>query len=119
MKPTLVIGASTNPERYSFKAITQLRAHGHPVIAFGLRTGRVKDVEIGTEWNENWIVDTVTLYINPGLQESLYNKIIALKPKRVIFNPGTENADFVEHLKEKGIETEYACTLVLLSIGDY
>lgn len=119
MKSTLVIGASTNPERYSFKAITQLRAHGHPVIAFGLRSGRVKDVEIETAWNENWIVDTVTLYLNPGLQVPLYDKIIALKPKRVIFNPGTENADFVELLEEKGIEAEYACTLVMLSIGNY
>jgi predicted CoA-binding protein len=119
MKPTLVIGASTNPERYSYRAITQLRSHGHPVIAFGLRTGQVKDVEIETEWNEKWSVDTVTLYINPGLQVPFYEKIMALKPKRVIFNPGTENSEFASMLREIGVETEYACTLVMLSVGNY
>lgn len=119
MKPTLVIGASTNPARYAHKAIESLRDHGHPVVALGLKSGIVADVEIETVWNSSWDVDTVTLYINPSLQEQYFDKILALKPKRVIFNPGTENAKFVALLKENGIESDYACTLVLLAIDKY
>lgn len=119
MKPTLVIGASTNPARYSFMAVTQLRQHGHPVIAYGLDKGSVAGVTIENEWNESWQVDTVTLYLNPVRQEAYYDKIIALRPKRVIFNPGTENPLFASLLETSGIETEVACTLVLLSINRY
>lgn len=118
-KTTLVIGASTNVERYSYKAILSLTYHKHPVIAFGLRKGEVNGIQIETIWNPNWEVDTVTLYINPSLQKDYYDKIIQLNPKRVIFNPGTENYEFQTLLVEKGIEFENACTLVLLSIGDY
>jgi len=119
MKPTLVIGAHTDPTRYAYKAIKRLRAHGDPVTAFGLRSGTVDDVEIETEWNENWKIDTVTLYINPQRQEGYTDKIIALKPKRVIFNPGTENPEFIRELQQAGIEAEVACTLVLLSLNQY
>lgn len=119
MKPTLVIGASTKPERYAFKAITALRQHNHTVVAFGQRGGAVAGVSIETEWNPTWDVDTVTLYINPVIQESYYERILALKPKRVIFNPGTENRPFENELRLAGIEAEEACTLVLLSIGQY
>ena len=119
MKPTLVIGASTKPERYSYKAINQLREKGHAVYAFALRHGKVADLEFETEWNENWQVDTVTLYVNPILQQSFYDKIISLKPKRVIFNPGTENPELVSLLIENNIAFENACTLVLLSIDQY
>ncbi|MFN5147545.1 MAG: CoA-binding protein [Flavobacteriia bacterium] len=118
-KVTLVIGASTNPDRYSFQAISRLRDYGHPVIAFGQRSGKVADVDIQTEWNSNWNVDTVTLYLNPSRQEVYYRQILDLKPNRVIFNPGTENSAFVSLLKEAGIATEEACTLVMLSIGNY
>jgi uncharacterized protein len=118
-KTTLVIGASTNIERYSYKAIISLTYHKYSVIAFGLRKGEVNDIEIETVWNPKWEVDTVTLYINPSLQKEYYDKIIDLKPKRVIFNPGTENYEFQQLLSHKGIEFENACTLVLLSIGDY
>lgn len=119
MKPTLVIGASTNPNRYSFSAINMLRQYGYDAIAFGLKPGKVSDVDIETVWNPNWEVDTVTLYLNPQRQEAFYEKIVALKPRRVIFNPGTENRVFTHLLNENGIETEEACTLVLLSIGNY
>jgi predicted CoA-binding protein len=119
MKPTLVIGASTKPERYAFKAITALKNHLHPVVAFGQRGGVVAGVSIETEWNPTWEVDTVTLYINPVIQESYYERILALKPKRVIFNPGTENHPFENELRLAGIEAEESCTLVLLSIGQY
>ena len=118
-KATLVIGASTKSDRYSYQAIMRLRSYGHPVIAFGQSEGQVDDVSIETDWNPGWEVDTVTLYINPARQEDYYERILELKPNRVIFNPGTENAAFVSLLKEAGIETEYACTLVMLSIGNY
>ncbi|MDD2983775.1 MAG: CoA-binding protein [Crocinitomicaceae bacterium] len=119
MKPTLVIGASANPERYAFKAVQSLVNHGHSVIAFGRRKGVIGDVEIRNDWNTTWKVDTVTLYINSKIQEDYYEMIIGLKPKRVIFNPGTENPTFYNMLKEKDIEVVPACTLVMLSIGDY
>lgn len=120
MKPTLVIGASDNPSRYAYKAVVSLVNHGHSVIAFGKRKGTsIGDVEIRNDWNTTWHVDTVTLYINPKIQEDYYKMIIGLKPKRVIFNPGTENPVFQQMLLEKNIKVELACTLVMLSIGDY
>lgn len=119
MGTTLVIGASPNPDRYSHKAVVSLRAKGHEVIAFGPRKGHILDIEITQEWNTNWEIDTVTLYINATVQRDYYEKITALNPRRVIFNPGTENSEFYEILKKKGIEVEVACTLVLLSIGNY
>jgi predicted CoA-binding protein len=119
MLNTLVIGASLNPERYSYKAIEMLRKHEHDVIAFGPKTGMVNGVSIENEWNNNWKVDTVTLYLNPQRQEGFYEKIIALHPTRVILNPATENDLFNAQLQAAGIQTENACTLVLLSIGNY
>lgn len=119
MADTLVIGASLNPERYSYKAIEMLRHHERDIIAFGPKTGTVCGVSIENEWNIHWKVDTVTLYLNPQRQETYYDKIVALKPRRVIFNPGTENDLFTIQLQAAGIQTENACTLVLLSIGNY
>lgn len=119
MKPTLVIGASDHPTRYAYKAIRELRSYGHPVIALALDDGKVDDVEFDTEWDSEWKVDTITLYINPTRQPPFYSKIVALKPKRVIFNPGTENSELVQLLEKNGIEADYACTLVLLAIGRY
>jgi predicted CoA-binding protein len=119
MKPTLVIGASNNPNRYAYKAVVSLLNHGHSVIAFGQKKGSIGDERIHNDWDTTWHVDTVTMYINPKIQEDYYQMIIGLKPKRVIFNPGTENSFFYEMLKEKNIQVELACTLVMLSIGDY
>jgi uncharacterized protein len=119
MKKTLVVGASLNPDRYSFKAINALRLAGHPVVAFGLKEGIVADVNIQKEWQFTADIDTVTMYVNPQRQIELYDKIIALNPKRVIFNPGTENSEFEALLSTNKIETEQACTLVLLSIDQY
>lgn len=116
---TLVIGSSTNPERYSFKAITSLRSHAHEVVAHGLKTGKVVDVEIQTEWPKDEIIDTVTLYVGPQNQDEYIDKIIQLKPRRIIFNPGTENSDFVQKATSQGIECEIACTLVLLATNQY
>ena len=119
MKRTLIIGASSNPSRYSYLATQKLKAFGHPVLLIGRRSGFVLGEEIHLEkviWND---VDTVTLYINPRLQPEYYDYIITLNPKRVIFNPGTENETFMELLDNKGIEVVEACTLVMLATNQY
>lgn len=118
-KKTLVIGASTNPNRYSNIAIKRLRDKQVETIALGLKKGKVLDVVIDDEKIVYKDIDTVTLYLNPKRQEEYYMYIIGLKPTRVIFNPGTENMDFVKLLKENNIESEVACTLVLLSTNQY
>jgi predicted CoA-binding protein len=119
MKKTVVIGASTNPERYAHRAVRELRYHGHPVIALGLKPGQIADVNIHTDRPQIDHVDTVTLYVGPANQEFWQDYILQLKPKRVIFNPGTENSAFAKLLESKGIASEESCTLVLLSIGNY
>ena len=119
MKKTLVIGASLKEVRYSNIAIKKLRSFEHPVLAIGLRKGQIEDVNIETEMVPFKEVNTVSLYLNPKRQESYYDYIISLKPERVIFNPGTENPNFYNLLKNEGIAYEEACTLVLLSTRQY
>lgn len=116
---TLVIGASANPNRYSNIAIKRLRGKELPTVALGLRKGKVLDVFINDEKLHYNTIDTVTLYLNPKRQEEYYNYIINLQPRRVIFNPGTENMEFVELLTAHKIASEIACTLVLLSTNQY
>ncbi|HPW97489.1 MAG TPA: CoA-binding protein [Flavobacterium sp.] len=118
-KKTLVLGASTKPDRYAFKAITKLVDNGHSVIALGQNTGEVAGIKIYTKNIPLKNIDTVTLYLNPLRQRDYYNYIIETKPKRVIFNPGTENPEFYQLLKSNGIEVEVACTLVLLATNQY
>lgn len=118
-KTTLVLGASVNTERYSNKAILKLRANKIEVFAVGAKKGTVLDVAIEVEKLPFTAIDTVTLYLNPTRQKEYYEYILGLKPKRVIFNPGAENMEFVTLLQENNIETEVACTLVLLSINQY
>lgn len=119
MKKTLVIGASLNPNRYSNLAINRLVNHDHTVEALGLRKGEVAGVSIATEKEDFKNIDTVTLYLNPKRQEEYYDYILSLKPRRVIFNPGTENPELYKILKENNIESEVACTLVLLGTNQY
>ena len=118
-KKTLVLGASQNPQRYSYLALNKLSTHKHTVVAIGGRKGKVGDVEIDTEQKPLTDIDTVTLYLNPQNQIPYYNYIISLKPKRIIFNPGTENEELYTLAKRNGIEVIEACTLVLLSTGQY
>ncbi len=119
MKKTLVLGASLNPGRYSYLAINRLVSYGHSVAAVGLKKGIVAGVPIATEKEPFENIDTVTLYLNPRRQEEYYDYIVALKPKRVIFNPGTENPELYKILKEHNIDSEVACTLVLLGTNQY
>jgi len=118
-KKTLVLGASDNPSRYSYLAINRLRKYGHPVVAIGKKKVKVEDVDVDTEPRPFEDVDTVTLYLNPEHQEEYYDYIISLHPKRIIFNPGAENEKLVELAKKNGIRPMDACTLVLLSTGQY
>ena len=118
-KKTLVIGASLKPERYSNIAIKRLRKYKHDIRAFGLKAGMVEDVFIDTELMPYKDIDTITLYLNPMRQKPYYDYIIGLNPKRVIFNPGTENSEFYNLLKQNNIEFEVAFTLVLLGTNQY
>ncbi len=119
VKKTLVLGASDNPARYSYLAINRLRSHGHPVVGIGRKNTKVADVFIEKEKIPVNDIDTVTLYLNPKHQEEYYDYIFSLHPKRIIFNPGTENDQLIEMAKEKNIRTMEACTLVMLSTGQY
>jgi uncharacterized protein len=118
-KKTLVLGASSNPARYSYLAIQRLRKHGHPVIAVGRRIGEVAGVNISKEHLPDEDVDTITLYLNPTNQREYYDYILNLQPKRIIFNPGTENDELIQKAKENNIQPVIACTLVMLSTGQY
>ena len=119
MKKTLVFGASLKPNRYSYYAIERLVANGIETHAFGIREGVVSGVPVKSTLEGLEGIHTVTLYINPTRQEAYYSDIIALKPKRVIFNPGTENREFRRLLISEGIAAEDSCTLVLLSTQQY
>jgi predicted CoA-binding protein len=118
-KKTLVLGATTKPEKAAFKAIGMLVAKGHSVLALGQNTGEVAGVKINTKAIPVKNIDTISLYINPTRQRDYYNYIVDAKPKRVLFNPGTENPEFYQLLELNNIKYEAACTLVLLTLNKY
>jgi predicted CoA-binding protein len=118
-KLTVVIGASPNPDRYSFLAVNRLRAHNHPVVAIGKKEGDINGTPVTAEHPSLENVDTVTLYMNPLRQQEYYQYILSLHPKRIIFNPGTENPELEAMAQKQGIETLEACTLVMLGTGQY
>lgn len=119
MSNTLIIGASPNPMRYAYKAAHMLKAKGHRIINVGIKKGEVAGVAIEQPGLLHEDVDTITLYVGEDIQHSYYDYILQTKPRRVIFNPGTENPELEELLKSNGIEPVEACTLVLLSTGQY
>ncbi|MBP1662919.1 MAG: hypothetical protein H6Q19_59 [Bacteroidetes bacterium] len=116
---TLIIGASNNPERYSYKAAERLLAHEHEIELLGRRSDEIFGKKIQTEKKDFESIDTVTLYVGAQHQSEYYNYIVSLKPRRVIFNPGTENPEFVQLLEANGIQCEIACTLVLLGTNQF
>lgn len=118
-KKTLILGATPNPGRYAYLAANRLVNHGHPIVNVGIKTGEVAGVPIEKPEEIHKDIDTITLYVGPQNQPALYDYILDTQPKRIIFNPGTENSELQKLANAKGIETEYACTLVLLSIGEY
>lgn len=118
-KKTVILGASTNPDRYSFLALNKLKRYNHDVVAVGNREGTVNGVPILKEAALVPDVDTITLYLNPLNQKKYYDYILEQQPRRIIFNPGTENPELEKMAREKGIQTIEACTLVMLSTGSY
>lgn len=119
MKKTLVLGASIKPSRYSNIAVNRLLDHQIDTVAFGLQQGIIRKVQIKTNFEDFQNVHTITLYISPKHQRGYIDKILQLRPKRVIFNPGTENPEMYRVLEKEGIEVLEACTLVLLATGQY
>ncbi len=119
MKKTVIIGATTNPARYAYLAASMLQSHKVPFVPVGIRKGEVYGEKI-LDMREFPTVDdvhTVTLYLGPQNQPPYYDYILGLRPKRIIFNPGTENDELLEMAQKKGIETEEGCTLVMLRTG--
>lgn len=118
-KKTLVLGASTNPGRYSNIAIKRLVSNNQPTVAVGLKIGEVAGVTITNQPEIFLDIDTITLYMNPQRQKPYYDYILSLQPERVIFNPGTENPELYALLRSNSIEIEVACTLVMLATNQY
>jgi predicted CoA-binding protein len=118
-KKTIVLGATPDASRYAYLAANRLVKSGHDIINVGIKTGEVAGVPIEKPETIHDDIDTITLYVGPQNQPPLYDYILQTHPKRIIFNPGTENSELRKMANEKGIETEYACTLVMLSVGQY
>ncbi|MHA8080976.1 CoA-binding protein [Aquirufa regiilacus] len=115
----LVYGASTNPTRYAYLATNLLLEKGHEVFLVGIKKGEVQGIEIQNNQPIIFEIDTVTLYVGPSHQQDLLEYLNQLNPKRVIFNPGTENPALMSALHKQGIEVEEACTLVMLHTGQF
>ncbi len=115
----LVYGASTNPERYAYIATELLLAKGHDVCLVGNKSGEVNGISIQVGQPTCTEIHTVTLYVGPKNQLDLLAYLLVINPKRVIFNPGTENPALMKELASKGIEVEEACTLVMLHTGQF
>lgn len=116
----VILGASAKPERYSHQALQSLREHGHEVIPVHPAFSQIDGIPVVADVSQvEGAVDTVTMYVGADISGKLTDKLIALKPKRVIFNPGAENPELARKLQGAGIQTEEACTLVLLATGRY
>lgn len=118
-KRTVIIGATPNPARYAYRAAHMLDHHGHTFIPVGIKKGEIAGKTILDLRQKPPIeeVDTVTLYIGPQNQPEWEDYILSLRPRRIIFNPGTENLAFANKATQQGINTEEACTLVMLQLG--
>jgi predicted CoA-binding protein len=119
MKKTLILGASTNPTRYAYLAANRLVDYGHPIINIGQKVGLVANQPIEKASIIHSDIHTITMYIGASGQKDLYNYILETNPKRIIFNPGSENPELAMLANKRGIETIEACTLVMLSTNQY
>lgn len=115
----LIFGASTNPTRYAYIATNLLLEMGHEVFLVGIKEGEVSGITVQQDQPNIPDIDTVTLYVGTQHQQDLLAYMNQLKPKRVIFNPGTENSVLMSELMKLGIQVEEACTLVLLHTGQF
>ncbi len=119
MKKTIVIGASENTSRYSNMAVKKLIEYGYEVVPLGIKNGKIGNLEIITNKPKLVDIDTITLYVGEKKQVEWIDYILTINPKRLIFNPGTENKEFIKIAKDKGIEVKQACTLVMLDFGQF
>ena len=116
----VILGASDKPDRYSHKAQLLLREHGHEVVPVHPKLASIEGVPVVADLSQvSGAVDTVTMYVGAAISSGLADKLIALKPRRVIFNPGSENPALVAKLEAADIAVEEACTLVLLRTGQF
>lgn len=120
-KKTAIIGASDDPSRYAYLAAQRLLANGHDIIPISIHNGKVQGISFLDLKEKQRVdgIDTITMYINPVHQKEWEDYLLSLQPKRIIFNPGTENRSLEEKAQAKGIETLHACTLVMLGSGQY
>ncbi|MCS6833332.1 MAG: CoA-binding protein, partial [Flammeovirgaceae bacterium] len=116
---TLILGASPNPTRYAYIAAQRLMEKGHPIVLVGIKKGEINGIPILNHREIQPNIDTITLYLSPENQKEWYEYILNTHPKRLIFNPGTENDELAQKARQKGIQTVEACTLVMLSLGNY
>lgn len=116
----VIVGASNNPERYSHRALLLLRKHGHEVVPVHPKLAEIEGIPVVSDLGGvSGPVDTVTMYVGAAISTGMQDQLIALKPTRVIFNPGAENAVLAAALQKAGIACEEACTLVLLNVGQF
>lgn len=116
----VIVGASNNPERYSHKALISLRSHGHEVVPVHPKLAEIEGITVVQDLSLiSGPVDTVTMYVGSAISSGLQEKLTLLQPRRVIFNPGAENAELADALEKSGISCEEACTLVLLNTGQF
>jgi len=118
---TMIVGATPNPARYAYMAAHELAHHGIEIVPIGIKKGQLAGVEILNIREKPLVagIHTITLYIGPQNQPEWYDYLLDLHPHRIIFNPGAENDEFKQMAESRGIEAIYACTLVMLSIGNY
>lgn len=117
-KTTLVLGASSNPDRFSYKAIEKLQSMNNEVIAIGRKDVKLENIKIRAGMPKDLgLIHTVTMYLNAQNQKEYYNYILSLHPERIIFNPGTKNQELAHLAKEKGIEVIEDCMLSMLNSG--
>ena len=119
MSRTLVLGASTNNSRFSYKCVKSLLRHEHEVVAVGLRKGKIADLKIRKGQPHIEDVHTIILYIGPKSQVDYYDYILGLKPRRIIFNPGTYNKELIDLAQENDIDTVVDCSLIMLNSGTF
>lgn len=116
---TLVLGASTNPDRYAYKSVRALKSYKFEVVPIGIKPGEIDGIAIQNYLDPQTDVDTITLYLGKKIQSEYYNYILNLHPRRIIFNPGTENEELEQLAHQQNIETLRACTLVMLATQQY
>ena len=119
-KTVAILGASSNPDRFSYRAFKMLQQHGHKPILISPKMNELEGLPVLAELSQiQSSIDTLTMYVGPEKSKSLEDQILKLKPQRVIFNPGSENPDLQKKLAEAGIQVLEACTLVLLKAHQF